>query len=573
MKKFLSLLLALVMVLGLITGCTNNDTPDTTVGSGDSQPNAGTTETPKELRTISILCVKNKMSMYPAMDFENWENNETYQVFTAKLAELGLKLEYEVIEAEQYDEAVKTRLIAGVNLPDIVYNPNLSDAEAISLGQAGVVLDCMELINTYDADGSILSYMYEVAGTAMPKIVTEDNQMFWFPYVSGRLFVDENGELLENNRGDSVRCMLVRKDWMDACNIEYKYIYTPEEVYDMLATFRQEDANGNGVQDEVIGTFGTRFTTGFEAAFGLGYRLMSAPTDGSGVLCNVYADGFADYIRLLQKLYQANLIDSAVLNGDDVLNTNRAATTLSYAAEDWLEEGIVGFENTALFVPIIIDVDGGADGFNLPVCDNVQTLYTKWFVTSECEDLQAVVDLMDFIYTREYADLAKYGLEGVTYEIDEAGNRIYLEGHPNYEEGSTAFPLENTVATNALPNNVYEVVTKELCLSNLTTKEYYAPKVEFVTWLWDNWESATYTDNKGPWAMATEEESEIIAKYEAQINTYVNELILDLVIGEKSLDNLDQYIAELESIGLKEYVAVYEAQYARYQAITAAANG
>lgn len=573
MKKFLSLLLAVIMVFGLITGCTNNDTPETTEGSGDPQANVETTETPKELRTISILCVKNKMSMYPAMDFDKWEDNETYQVFTAKLAELGLKLEFEVIEAEQYDEAVKTRLIAGVNLPDIVYNPSLSDAEAISLGQAGVILDCMELINTYDADGSITDWMYTTAGSAMPKIVTQDNKMWWFPYVSGKTYVDENGEVLENVMGSGARVVSIRKDWLDACGLEYKKTYTPDELVEVLKTLHDMDANGNGVKDEVIDNMSTSFKTGFESGFGLGYRLVSVPSDNSGVICNVLHENFPAYIEFLQKLYQAGVIDTSVLNGTDVLNTNRASTTFSYAAENWLEEGIVGFEDTALYVPFVIDDDNGENGFAIPVHDNIESTYSKWFVTSECKDLQAVVDLFDFVYSREYADLACYGLEGVTYEIDESGTRLFLEGNPNYEDGTTAFPLENTIATNALPHNVNEVVTKESMLAAETDNPYYADKVDFVAWLWDNSGNYTYTPNKSAYAMATEEESEIISKYEAQINTYVDELILDLIIGEKSLDNLDQYIAELESMGLNEYLAVYEAQFARYQVIIAAAEG
>ena len=61
-------------------------------------------------------------------------------------------------------------------------------------------------------------------------------------------------------------------------------------------------------------------------------------------------------------------------------------------------------------------------------------------------------------------------------------------------------------------------------------------------------------------AIATDEESEIISEKEEQLRTYASELISDLIMGNKSLDDLPEYQKELEDLGLLEYMEVMQAR-------------
>lgn len=579
MKKLVALLLTVLMLLSIFSGCAAqkpaetpadtpaNNTPSTNdPAQGDDPP----AEEPVEMRTVKILCTKNLQTMYPALDYGNWENNETYQVFTAELAKRGIQLEFEVIDQEQYADSVKPRLISGIDLPDIIYGPNLSDTEGINLGKSGVVADVMALINEYDEDGSILAYMEEVSGNALSTII-DDGKMYWFPYTYGQVYMDDDGNIMPENYGSSVITPSIRKDWLDACGLEYKTNYTPDELADTLIALYENDANGNGVKDEVLGNFRADFKTGFEACFGMVYGIVNSANDGQGIRCNVYSEQYPDYIRFLQKLYQAGVLDTTVLNGTDVINSNRASTLNGYAAEDWLEEGITGFEKTALYAPFVMDQDGVDNGFSVAYCDAKQNVLGQWFVNAESKNLEAVVDLMDYVYTHEYADLAVFGLEGKTYEIKENGTRTFLPGHPNMEEGTTVYPLESTIAANALPNNSYNIITRDAVVR--TDNEYYQVKYDFIDWIWDRYDTVTYCHYSPLCAVATDEENEIINKYASEIKTYLMELNLDLIIGAKSLDDLPKYISELESMGLTEYLAAYSARYDRYQQSLAALEG
>ena len=70
--------------------------------------------------------------------------------------------------------------------------------------------------------------------------------------------------------------------------------------------------------------------------------------------------------------------------------------------------------------------------------------------------------------------------------------------------------------------------------------------------------------------MPTGEERATIERLENTLLTYINEMKLKLIIGEYSLDDYSDYLAELENLGLKEYISVYEAQHARWLAVAEA---
>ena len=65
--------------------------------------------------------------------------------------------------------------------------------------------------------------------------------------------------------------MCVRQDWLDKLSLSMPS--TTDEFHQMLLTFQEQDANGNGTADErYIGLLGSDFqTTGVGQWFGLPY--------------------------------------------------------------------------------------------------------------------------------------------------------------------------------------------------------------------------------------------------------------------------------------------------------------
>ena len=572
-KKLVSLLLVAVLLLTTVmaAACSQKTGTDTTAAGADTTAvdttaGADTTAAAQEdLTVVTILCPSNNTQVQTPLRYsENprWESIPVVQTFYKMLEEVGVRLEYEVIDNEQYNEAVKTRLMTGIDLPDIIANPGMSDVEAINAGEAGVIADVSALIDEYDADGSIKQYWNEKVGATIAGITTEDGNIWWMPYTYHREVLNDDGTPAALTKNGVAYHVSIREDWLNALGQERKMFYTPEEVLDILTAFYENDANGNGVKDEVIGNFSTSFYTGFESAFDMVYGLIGIRNDGKGVQCNLYNENFEEYVGFMQELYNRGLIDTTVLNGTDVNSANRGSTYASYAGQSWAEAAITGYEDTAIYTPIIIDDDEGENGYSLYMVDANMMVLGKWFVNANSENLEAVIKVFDVLYTDESSFLSVWGEEGLTYDVDENGNKIRRTGgDPSDPTYCTTFC---SVLNNALPN-VYDITDNRVTFAATQAKpEKYQGKFDMIMYTFDNHENCTFQDGVAPYAMLTNSEMETVEALQTTLNTYIEEMMLKLITGEYSLDDYPTYLAELESMGLKDYIAVFEARHQRW---------
>ena len=51
---------------------------------------------------------------------------------------------------------------------------------------------------------------------------------------------------------------------------------------------------------------------------------------------------------------------------------------------------------------------------------------------------------------------------------------------------------------------------------------------------------------------------------ETVLDSYSNELLVDLILGNRPLEKLDEYIEEMKSLGLDEYIQVFQARHDRF---------
>ena len=60
-----------------------------------------------------------------------------------------------------------------------------------------------------------------------------------------------------------------------------------------------------------------------------------------------------------------------------------------------------------------------------------------------------------------------------------------------------------------------------------------------------------------------EEEQAVVNSVGTNIKTYVDESVSKFMLGERSFDEWDAYVAEVEALGLDQLKAVHESSYAR----------
>ena len=80
----------------------------------------------------------------------------------------------------------------------------------------------------------------------------------------------------------------------------------------------------------------------------------------------------------------------------------------------------------------------------------------------------------------------------------------------------------------------------------------------------ENWENFTSIDATGQWATASAEQVEEINLIWNDIDTYSQEAVAALVMGTRSLDEIDAIVAELDALGLADVEVIRQGQYDRF---------
>ncbi len=505
------------------------------------------------------------------MDYTNasrpWRNVESCwdwpagKAFTEKLKELNIDLQYEFISTEQYSDTMKARMASFMDIPDITRAPG-GTTDYMEYAKSGNFWNVTELLETHDGGANIMDFLKTNCPTTLSTITDKNGNLWWFPYCYRVLNSTGSAFMLE-----------LRTDWMDALGIEFKNFYTLDELYDILAAFREKDANGNGVADEVLSFDPSGEWEPISAGFGMGPKYIYALNDGKGVRAKIDHENFPDFIRYCQRLYQAGIFSTEILNKDNQIESgNRASAIFNYNAQAWVDRAVVGYEDTAEYAGIVIDDDGGVNGYTLSARDNTDSCSMAWMISKSAKEPQAIVDLMEYIYsTQGYID-SYFGVEGVGLEWDEEYNLPQLIRSFNLmtEENVHEYGLFGVVFQNLIPAayiNDYGSLERDIKTSYVEGYDYKNTSMDVLAdALTRVGKDVCWYNQTQPLALPTDEETKVIKDKSNELSTYMHELFLDLILGNKSLDDLPAYREELKNLGLDEMLEVYQARYDRYMA-------
>lgn len=514
-----------------------------------------------ELTKLSVIC-RAKFNADNPLDER--DKNLVYQKFEQDLADMGIEIEYELVDDASIATVVQTRMAAQTDLPDMIADAwiGVSETEILSWAENGLLVDIKKIVDQYDEDGSIFKFYEDHTPGVLASVTAPDGGIYWFSYLNAATYVEQDGTP-QDFQGNSYT-PLIRADWLEKAGIDYKKKMTHDELFDALKAIQDVDANGNNAPDEVIAIGIDAFNNGFARSFGLSTMILADIDPETGKAYNsLYKEEFKDYIAYMQKLYEAGLYDTTALGEGmttELIADNKASLAYHYASWDSFESTISATDE-AVYAPIMLTKN---DGTAYTTVDPLFGTYCHYMVTNACENLEAVVRLFDYIYTDEYALLDKFGLEGVSFEYDENGipQTLYDPNvHPLNWEGNSLF---NTVGMIAFPsiNTGYSVFKREV------PEDYRKLKSEYANWFQDEGGveaiKETYGSLSLKLALPTTEEMEKTSEIENVLNTYMKELLTDLILGNRSIDDLPAYIEEMESLGLTDYLDIVQARRDRF---------
>ena len=514
-----------------------------------------------DIRKLSLIC---RAQTTPDLPLNERDKNLCYQAFEKELLARNIEIEYELVDDASIADVVRTRLAAQVDVPDIISDAwiGISESEIMSWAENGLLVNIREIVDKYDEDGSIFKFYEDHAPGVLGAVTAADGGLYWFSYLNAPTYVEADGTPIEY-QGNPYQ-PLIRADWLEKVGKEYKKVMTHEELFDDLLAIQEGDANGNGVQDEVMAIGISGFGNGIARSFGLSSLLLCDVDPETGlIMSNLYKPEFKDYIAFMNKCYEAGLYDTTALSNsiiNELIADNKASLAHHYAEWDSFESTISAVDD-AVYAPVMIM---NADGKTYSSVDPTFGHNCHFMISSSCQELEAVVDLFDYIYTDEYALLDQMGIEGLSFEYNEYGIPQSL-WDPNTQpvnwEGATLYCIVGLIAFPAVDTG-YSIFNREVY------PDYRKLKREYLIWFQDEGGRTAIKETWGTLstklALPTNEEMEKTGQIENVLNTYMRELLTDLILGNRSINDLSKYIEELESLGLTDYIEIMQARRDRF---------
>lgn len=569
MKKSLSILLIVMAMVVMVTGC--GTPPESTTPSTSGNDQTGSVDNGNEQKslynpagTYPIVNEKITLTILAPSDGE-YDRNEN--LFTKELEEkMNIDIEFSVAQAGGFKEKMNLMFASG-DLTDIVTTgaggtDRMDKATEALLGSQGLIIPLNEYIDS-------VSIGYSEAFKQLPGlrefITTPDGNIYSLPNVDGSLHIQFNNKLWLNTV------------WLDNLGLEKPT--TTEELYQVLKAFKEQDANGNGDPNDEIPLSTCKSGTGVELDGFLMNPFILSPqkekmwVDNGKVVYSPIEEEYRTGLAYLNKLYEEGLIypesftqdKNAQVNinesGEDTVIGAFLAQRPGYANDLSTLPNSKKWEQYESLAPI-----KGPDGVARAAWNPYAQYQTGIAsITSQCEYPEAAFRLIDYIATPEGTLRTAEGVEGNGWRkatADEKG----LDGRPatfaQISEGKTQnsgwgqlcglvrtpdFVLSYAYAQDPYAEDVIPLIGRQILL-------YYGSL--------EHQEVAQSFESILPELYYSQEQIEELSLLKTTIADYVNSSIVQFVTGDMDVEkDWDSYIKQMNNLGVERYLEIVQSAY------------
>ncbi len=573
MKKFIALLLALLMMAGLLAGCGGGEeTPSTepsSEGTTSTEPTAAPSyEGPVESTEPAEIELPLVDDIH---DFEYWiENPYSFEDFST----YGDNLFFQWMEDQtnvhivwnhpasgSVQEAFQTMILSN-ELPDFIqgvkgYYTGGVD-KMVSDGYLQPLNDYMDIMPHYKAK------LYEDETTFIQCVSDEGN--IWGIH-----------QICDRPQGAWFG-FGVRQDWLDDLGIDISTAETIDGLESILTAFKDKTYENCGPLWLSGGSFSP------SCALNGSYNVASVTWSNNGIINKdgtaVYSPletGFKDYVAKIADWYAKGLVnteyvatsswatpDDRWVNGQcgvgDFVYTNDKMLAASAALSELQPDP--DFALSAITTP---KVDASMDWSDIHLRNRQDKVFSvnSMGISTQCNDLELACKYWDYAFTEEGIEAANWGpYEGpegdasATYFVDPTdangdGHQECYQPALMEKYGNNVTNVQVKVSSFLTPG--YRIWSREWC-----TLEKY--QIEYCN-TWDK-VGIEYVWPDG--VTLTAQEGNDASVILANCNTIANEWAANVITGVESIDTWEAMCQRLKDNKIDEAVACYQAALARY---------
>lgn len=488
-----------------------------------------------EVLTYEVFCI-------PKAQIENMETNQ----LTVWLEEkTGIHFEWEVPPSSESTTSLNLKL-ADPDQPDFYYGMNLGASRIWELAQDGLIMPLNDLIENYMPN---LKKVLDENPAVKTAITAPDGNIYAFPRTDGGIH-----NLVPQK-------VFVYTPWLE--QLEMEVPSTPAEFEAYLQAVKDNDLNGNGDPDDEI----PLIINSGNVAHVIGFLL--APFEpqpnkrlnvNDGVLTPSFtSDSYREGLTWLNSLVEKGLFskDSFTLDSSTVKGlTSRPDEMIVGASGGWFESS---FGDMSVLTTLWTDYEAvpplaNEDGVRRTINNNGDIAMNS-FITTSCENPEALAKWCDFWYSEEGVMINYVGIEGIGWNwVEEpsiagdpisAKTTINSDGMTNRDWYGTGFRYQDAAVRYCLTYTPevleYHYYTESLKYMDYLPEEY----LPSIVWF-------------------TDEQSEVVNDIESALISYVNEMRAAFITGTIDIEDDAQweaYLEELEVLGMEDWVKTYQDAY------------
>lgn len=548
-KQAAAMMMAASMAAGL-AGCGGgNETKETQAEKSETAAAAGETTAQAEQSEFSYPMEKGEALEYwlepTATVTANFANLGDTPFAKGLMENTGVDVEFLQPPQGQGKEQFSL-IIADGDLPDIMEYNWISDypggpEKAI---RDGVIIPLNDVIDQYCPN--LKQYLAE--NPEIDRAVkTDDGNYYCFPFVRGEAE-------LRNTIG-----LMLRADWLKELNLEVPE--TVDEWHTVLTEFKEKKGASapytfEYTNNQYLGA------NPFVAAFDTSYSFYIGSDDK--VHFGATEEGYKKYLETMHQWYEEGLIDAdiATMKNDQVAAkiTNGAAGASMGQAGSRMGTWLAAAQKTNPEYDLVAAPQPSTEKGKKAEFGHVEVAYSgrsSACITTSCEDVERAARLLDWAYSDEGHMYYNFGTEGVSYTMD-GDKPVYTDEILKNPEG---WPVSQAMSAyiRGCYNGPFVQDSRYLEQYYTMDQQKETPKV----WGAGSSNGAAHVM---PPITPTSDESKEFSTIINQINTYRDEMTLKFIFGDADLAQFDEYVGNIEKMGLARALEIQNAAYDRYKA-------
>lgn len=476
----------------------------------------------------------------------DWNETEAAKLMEEKT---GVHLEFITPILGEEDTQLAMMIQSG-ETPDFIIGNTGGGIDGYDGGAMGL-LDDGKSVNLAEHLDELPNFkkQLEASEYRQKEVYTDDGRIPGFP-----TFYD-NDEETEVYVG-----ILIRKDLLDEVGMDIPETY--DEWHDVLTAFKEKCGISKPFSPGYSGFGQSNMWT---AGYGFGYNDYAFGTnvpfyqkDGKVLYAPIDdTESFKAYLEMMNQWYEEGLIDPDFQSVTDITtqistysSTECGSCVTAYSLAPVLSQ--MGAVSKSDYEYVVAPMPVLEKGEKTHIyAETTKIRLNSVIITNACDNVDLALKYWDQYFTKEASDINCWGVEDVTYHVNEDGTKTWDESitnDPNYN-----FNNMRAAKVGSVNPGCYDVGSERVSDFDMAADELYRSQGD---------DSYRISSN----VSLTEDEKDTYKRYMTDITTYVDEMSINYIIGKESFDQFDQFVQTIKDMGVQECIDAYQNALDRYNA-------